>query len=57
MALDDILRAADMLRPIYDRDRGADGYVSLEVSPTLAHDTQGTIADARRLFAALGVPT
>jgi len=56
LALDDIRRAADILRPLYDETDGADGYVSLEVSPTLAHDTDGTIADARRLFAALGRP-
>ncbi len=56
LALDDIGRAADLLRPVYDRTDGADGYVSLEVSPTLAHDTQGTIAEARRLFTALGRP-
>lgn len=56
LALDDIGRAADILRPLYDQTDGADGYVSLEVSPTLAHDTEGTIAEARRLFAALGRP-
>ncbi|UCC89192.1 MAG: bifunctional transaldolase/phosoglucose isomerase, partial [Anaerolineales bacterium] len=53
---DDIIRAADLMRPIYDKTNGADGYVSLEVSPTLAHNTQGTIAEARRLFAALDRP-
>lgn len=56
LALEDIDRAADMLRPIYDATDGVDGYVSLEVSPTLAHDTEGTIADARRFFAALNRP-
>ena len=56
LALDDIGRAADILRPLYDETDGVDGYVSLEVSPTLAHDTDGTIADARRLFAVLGRP-
>jgi transaldolase/glucose-6-phosphate isomerase len=56
LALEDIGRAADLLRPVYDRTSGGDGYVSLEVSPTLAHDTEGTIAEARRLFAALGRP-
>src|SRR2546421_4051577 len=39
----DIHTVADLLRPIYDRTEGRDGYVSLEVSPDLAHDTQGTI--------------
>lgn len=56
LALDDIGRAADLLRPVYEQTKGADGYVSLEVSPALAHDTEGTIADARRLFAALDRP-
>ncbi|MFQ5342534.1 MAG: bifunctional transaldolase/phosoglucose isomerase [Anaerolineae bacterium] len=56
LALDDISRAADLLRPVYDQTDGADGYVSLEVSPTLAHDTEGTVAEARRLFATLGRP-
>jgi transaldolase/glucose-6-phosphate isomerase len=39
LALDDIGRAADLLLPVYERTEGVDGYVSLEVSPTLAHDT------------------
>jgi transaldolase/glucose-6-phosphate isomerase len=56
LALDDIGRAADLLRPIFDETEGADGYVSLEVSPTLAHDTERTIAEARRLFGALDRP-
>ncbi len=56
LALEDIQRTADMLRPIYENTNGADGYVSLEVSPTLARDTEGTISEARRLFAALERP-
>ena len=56
LAFDDIRAAADLLRPIYDRTGGADGYASLEVSPRLAYDTEATIADARRLFAALDRP-
>jgi transaldolase/glucose-6-phosphate isomerase len=56
LAFEDIQSAADLLRPVYDRTTGVDGYVSLEVSPLLAHDTNGTIAEARRLFAALGRP-
>ena len=56
LVIDDIGRAADLLRPIYDRTNGVDGYISLEVSPTLAHDTEGTIADAVRLFGALNRP-
>jgi transaldolase len=56
LALEDIGNAADILRPVYDRTEGLDGYVSLEVSPRLAHDTGGTIDEARRLFGALGRP-
>lgn len=55
-AIRDIQAAADDLRPVYDRLRGKDGYVSLEVSPNLANDTQATIAQARRLWAAVGRP-
>ncbi|MBI3699857.1 MAG: bifunctional transaldolase/phosoglucose isomerase [Afipia sp.] len=50
VAVEDIQAAADMLRPVYDRMRGEDGYVSLEVSPYLARDTAGTLAEARRLW-------
>ncbi len=56
LVLDDITRTADLLRPLYDVTHGTDGYVSLEVSPRLAHDTDGTIAEARRLWAALDRP-
>ena len=56
LAIEDIQEAADMLRPVYDRSDGRDGYVSLEVSPELAHDTEGTVAEARRLHAALDRP-
>ena len=56
LALEDIRRAAEVLRPVYDRTAGLDGYVSLEVNPQLAHDTAGTIAEARRLFGALEQP-
>ena len=56
LALADIAAAADLLRPVYEQTGGLDGYVSLEVSPELAYDTAGTIADAKRLFAALGRP-
>ena len=51
LALADLIRAADLFRPIYDRTNGVDGWVSLEVSPLLAHDTVATIAAARDLFA------
>ena len=50
LAVKDIQLAADLFRSIYDETNGHDGYVSLEVNPTLAHDTEGTIAEARRLF-------
>ncbi|MCA9896698.1 MAG: bifunctional transaldolase/phosoglucose isomerase [Ardenticatenaceae bacterium] len=56
MALEDIGAAADLFRPVYEKTGGVDGYISLEVSPTLARDTKGTIAEARRLFAALNRP-
>ena len=49
LALDDITRAADLFRPVYDRTNGVDGWVSLEVSPLLAYDTPGTIKAAREL--------
>jgi transaldolase len=49
LALDDITRAADLFRPIYDRTNGVDGRVSLEVSPLLAHDTASTVAAAKDL--------
>jgi transaldolase len=51
LAVEDIQRAADLIRPLYDRTDGGDGFVSLEVSPRLARDTNGTIAEARRLWA------
>jgi transaldolase len=56
LAIDDLTRAADLFRPIYDRTNGVDGWVSLEVSPLLAYDTAGTIAAARDLFARAGRP-
>jgi transaldolase len=49
VVVDDIKAATDVLRPVYDTTAGADGFVSLEVAPTLAHDTDGTIAAARSL--------
>ena len=54
VALRDIQQAADTLRPVYDSTQRRDGYVSLEVSPYLAHDTAATLAEARRLWAAVG---
>jgi len=56
LAIADIAAAADVLRPVYEESDGLDGYVSIEVNPLLAHDTQATIAEARRLFATLGRP-
>ena len=56
LTVEDIRRAADLFRPIYDRLDGGDGFVSLEVSPQLAHDTDGTIAEARRLWHAVDRP-
>jgi len=56
LVLYDIRAAADVLRPVYDETGGDDGYVSLEANPKLAHDTQGTIAEVRHLFAALERP-
>jgi transaldolase len=50
LIIQDIRTVADLLRPIYDRTEGKDGYVSLEVSPDLAHDTDGTIAEVRRFW-------
>jgi transaldolase len=56
LAVRDIQDAADVLRPVYDRLDGLDGYVSLEVSPHLAGDTEGTIAEAERLWRTVGRP-
>ena len=56
LALEDLIRAADLFRPIYDRTDGVDGWVSLEVSPLLAYDTASTIAAAQELFARAGRP-
>ena len=54
LVIDDIGRAADILKPVYDKTDGVDGYISLEVNPRLAYDTQGTIEEADRLFHTLG---
>ena len=56
LAIEDIQMAADVLRGVYDETGGADGYVSFEVSPHLAHDTQATINEAKRLRAAVDRP-
>jgi transaldolase len=52
----DVQHAADVFRPLYDMTNGKDGYVSLEVNPHLAHNTQGTIAEGRWLWTALDRP-
>jgi transaldolase len=56
LALEDLTRAADLFRPIYERSNGVDGWVSLEVSPLLAYDTASTLAAAKDLFAQAGRP-
>jgi transaldolase len=56
LTVEDIQRVAYLLRPTYDRMDGQDGFVSLEVSPTLAHDTEGTIAEARELWTRVNRP-
>jgi transaldolase/glucose-6-phosphate isomerase len=56
LAIQDIRAAADHFRPVFDRFAGRDGFVSLEVSPRLAMDTAGTIAEARRLWRAIDRP-
>jgi len=56
LAVEDIQSATDVFRPVYDRTAGRDGFVSLEVSPLLAHDTQASLEEARRLFRAVNRP-
>jgi len=56
LAVEDIQGAADVLRSVYDYTNGSDGFASLEVPPSLAHDTQATIREARRLFSTLRRP-
>jgi transaldolase len=56
LVVDDVGTAADMLRPVFDATGGADGFVSVEVSPELAHDTAGTISQAKELFGRLKRP-
>ncbi len=56
LSLGDVQSAADTFRPLYDKTDGQDGYVSLEVNPHLAHDTTGTMEEARRLWTALDRP-
>jgi transaldolase len=56
LAFDDIREACDLLRPVWDRTEGLDGYVSLEVDPTFANDTEATIEEAQRFHDTLGRP-
>lgn len=56
LAIHDVRAAAQLLRPLYDSSGGADGFVSLEVSPHLAYDRAGSLAEARRLWQRLGLP-
>ena len=56
LAIEDVREAADVFRPVFEETRGADGFVSIEVSPALARDTQGSIAAARRLWHAVDRP-
>lgn len=56
LVLTDIRDACDVLRPVFDASKGADGFVSLELSPYLAHDADGSMRDARRLFRAVDRP-
>ena len=56
LAIKDIQDATDIFRPVYEQSKFRDGYVSLEVSPYLAHKTQETLAEARRLWKAVGRP-
>jgi transaldolase len=57
LAIEDVGAAADLLRPIYDSTEGKDGFVSIEVSPAVAHDTAASIDEARRFWSSLDRPT
>ena len=56
LAIEDVREAANLFRPVYDATAGQDGFVSLEVSPSLARETEQTVAEARRLWAAVDRP-
>jgi transaldolase len=56
LALEDLVLAADLFRPIYEHTFGVDGWVSLEVSPLLAHDTETTLTEAKNLSARANRP-
>ncbi len=54
LVFDDIRHACDIFRPIYEQSNGLDGYISIEVPPTIAHDTEATINEARRYYQEIG---
>ncbi|HEY8148040.1 MAG TPA: transaldolase family protein, partial [Vicinamibacteria bacterium] len=56
LEVEDVRAAADVFRPVFERAKGDDGFVSIEVNPALSHDTPGTIAEARRLWQACDRP-
>ena len=56
LVLEDIGRAAELLRPVHEQSRGGDGFVSIEVSPHIAHDTRRTVDEAKRLWGLIGRP-
>ena len=56
LAFEDIRSACDLFRPVYERTDRRDGFVSIEVCPALADDTEGTVAEATRIFAAIDRP-
>lgn len=56
LTTDDVRSACDVFRPVYEESDGGDGFVSIEVSPRLAHDTQGTIEEAKRLWKTVDRP-
>src|SRR6516164_9395493 len=56
LALEDVTRAADLFRPIYERTNGVDGFASLEVSPLLAYDTASTLKEVKDLYARANRP-
>lgn len=56
LVIGDIRAAADVLRPLYEQTNGQDGYVSIEVAPALAHDTHGTVEEARKFYSIIDRP-
>ena len=57
LIVEDITNAADIFRPVYDKTNGVDGYISIEVAPALAHDTQGTVKEAVEFWEGVKRPT